>query len=347
MKNLSKVLLCSWTLMNMALACASYDPNNPFEKIVQGQSDTSIFLDSSHALSFKDIREKVKTHYLVIPKGSYVSFSDFSGKASKEEIVDLFRLIPKVAQKANISSTGYRIISNHACHPGANKKNDAYQEIPHLHIHITGGECLGMPVVGLKKETISLEENAGKDRFKADNSITENHHPFGYGMSFTDLVDYARSHKIKETSFKNKTGLLTQIWVFRVENQDNIPDYYGFILLDVHNRLLFSSFDEFAKKADDDEIYHLVKEINTVLKTTSLEQTGYRLFSNSGYDSWNFPERFQLYIAGGTILGPTITNVDGNKQTDPSAEKKDFYYFSDLSREKHDHCPSVIPKLTK
>jgi histidine triad (HIT) family protein len=71
----------------------------------------------------------------VVPKGAYVSFDDFSAKASPEEIVGYVRAIGEVARMLGVSESGYRILANH----GAN----SHQEVPHLHVHIFGGRRLG------------------------------------------------------------------------------------------------------------------------------------------------------------------------------------------------------------
>ena len=84
---------------------------------------------------------KKKIHVLVIPKGKYIDLDDFTKKASKDEIVGLFKGINIVANKLNISvdkGKGYRALSNISEHGG--------QEVPHLHFHLFGGETVGKMV---------------------------------------------------------------------------------------------------------------------------------------------------------------------------------------------------------
>ena len=71
---------------------------------------------------------------LVIPKGAYVSSADFTAKASDAEIVDLMRTIGKVGEMEGVVANGYRMLSNHG--------KDAYQEVPHFHVHVLGGAPL-------------------------------------------------------------------------------------------------------------------------------------------------------------------------------------------------------------
>ena len=75
------------------------------------------------------------THILVIPKGAYVDMADFSANASAEEQVAFIKAISRAAHLAGLDEGGYRIISNTG--------RDSHQEVPHLHMHILGGEPIG------------------------------------------------------------------------------------------------------------------------------------------------------------------------------------------------------------
>jgi histidine triad (HIT) family protein len=69
----------------------------------------------------------------VIPKGAYVSWDDFSARASDAEIAGFARAVGHVAREH--VGPGYRLLAN----TGA----DAGQEVPHLHVHIFAGAPLG------------------------------------------------------------------------------------------------------------------------------------------------------------------------------------------------------------
>jgi diadenosine tetraphosphate (Ap4A) HIT family hydrolase len=60
---------------------------------------------------------------------------DFTARASAAEIAGLFRAVGEVARKLGLSDSGYRIL--------ANAGPDSRQEVPHLHVHIFGGQDLG------------------------------------------------------------------------------------------------------------------------------------------------------------------------------------------------------------
>ena len=112
-----------------------YDGGNIFARILRGEIPCDKILETAHSLAFYDAHPQAKTHALVIPKGEYVSFADFSARATDAEIAGYIRDIGETARRLGVEADGYRLLSNH----GKNAK----QEVPHLHIHICGGEPLG------------------------------------------------------------------------------------------------------------------------------------------------------------------------------------------------------------
>jgi histidine triad (HIT) family protein len=116
-----------------------YDPNNIFAKILRGEIPCKKVYENDYALAFNDIHPKAPTHILVIPKGPYVAHEDFTQSASDAEIAGFERAITHVARLAEVTNTGYRLISN--C--GIN----AHQEVPHYHVHVLGGRALGAMLV--------------------------------------------------------------------------------------------------------------------------------------------------------------------------------------------------------
>mgnify|MGYP003844718741 CR=1 FL=1 len=67
-------------------ALGSYDENNIFARILRGEIPCKRVHETPHALAFHDINPQAPIHVLVIPKGRYVSWDDFSAKASDAEI---------------------------------------------------------------------------------------------------------------------------------------------------------------------------------------------------------------------------------------------------------------------
>ncbi|HEX9791196.1 MAG TPA: histidine triad nucleotide-binding protein [Kiloniellales bacterium] len=113
----------------------AYDPNNIFAKILRGEIPCSKVFEDAHVLAFNDINPQTATHVLVIPKGAYVSFDDFSKDASEVEIAALVRAAGRIARELGVADSGYRLLAN----TGA----DALQEVPHFHLHIFAGQPLG------------------------------------------------------------------------------------------------------------------------------------------------------------------------------------------------------------
>ena len=112
-----------------------YDPNNIFAKILRGEIPNKTVYEDEWALAFHDINPQAPVHVLVIPKGPYVSWDDFSVRASGDEIAGFIRAVGQVARDLGLVEPGYRLLANIGQHGG--------QEVPHLHVHIFGGEPLG------------------------------------------------------------------------------------------------------------------------------------------------------------------------------------------------------------
>ena len=121
----------------------SYDDTNIFAKIIRGEIPCDKVYEDDHVLAFRDINPQTPTHILVVPKGAYVSFADFSQKASPDEIAAFVRATGKVASEAGLDDPGYRILANHGA--------DAHQEVPHFHLHLFGGKDLGRMIKPVDK----------------------------------------------------------------------------------------------------------------------------------------------------------------------------------------------------
>ena len=116
-------------------ATEPYDESNIFARILRGEIPSNKVYEDDHVLAFHDINPLAPTHILVIPKGPYVAWDDFSAKASDAEIAGLVRAVGKIAREAGIVTSGYRLLANTGLNSG--------QEVPHLHVHIFGGRPLG------------------------------------------------------------------------------------------------------------------------------------------------------------------------------------------------------------
>ena len=116
-------------------ATQPYDDQNIFARILRGEIPNQTVYEDEWALAFHDINPQAPLHVLVIPKGAYVSWDDFSARAPAEEIAGFVRAVGHVARSAGLVDPGYRLLANIGGH--------GHQEVPHLHVHLFGGRPLG------------------------------------------------------------------------------------------------------------------------------------------------------------------------------------------------------------
>ena len=116
-------------------ATKPYDTDNIFAKILRGEIPSTRVYEDDHAIAFEDINPQAEIHTLIVPRGQYVSWDDFSAKASDAEIAGFVRAVGNVARAKGLVEPGYRLLANVGPHGG--------QEVPHLHVHLFGGQPLG------------------------------------------------------------------------------------------------------------------------------------------------------------------------------------------------------------
>ncbi len=116
-------------------ATKPYDDANIFARILRGEIPAKRVYEDDFALAFHDIAPQAPVHVLVIPKGAYVSWDDFSANAPDAEIAGFVRAVGHVAREHGLVEPGYRLL--------ANVGGDGGQKVPHLHVHLFGGAALG------------------------------------------------------------------------------------------------------------------------------------------------------------------------------------------------------------
>ena len=116
-------------------ATLPYDDTNIFARILRGEIPAARVYEDEWAIAFPDIAPQAPTHILVIPRGAYVSWDDFSARASADEIAGFVRAVGTIARDAGLVDTGYRLLANTGPH--------SHQEVPHLHVHLFAGAPLG------------------------------------------------------------------------------------------------------------------------------------------------------------------------------------------------------------
>ena len=103
-----------------------------FCKIVAGEIPSPRLYEDEKMIVIKDIEPKAKLHYLCIPKTHFALLSEMN--AERAEIVKhIFQTIPTLQETLGLQG-GYRVIINQG--------EDGGQTVPHLHVHLLGGEKL-------------------------------------------------------------------------------------------------------------------------------------------------------------------------------------------------------------
>ncbi|TAE80182.1 MAG: HIT domain-containing protein [Alphaproteobacteria bacterium] len=113
----------------------TYNHDNIFAKMMRGDIPCHPIYEDERTLVIRDIAPAAPVHLLAIPKGTYISFDDFTRHATSDEIASFFGVVQNVAEKEGLSASGYRLIMNHG--------TNASQTVPHFHVHILGGTPLG------------------------------------------------------------------------------------------------------------------------------------------------------------------------------------------------------------
>jgi len=115
-------------------ASADYDTNNVFARILRGELPADIVFENEYALAFHDIKPKARVHVLIIPKGPYTNILQFNQDASADEKLGLLDAISQTARIMGVDESGFRLVINTG--------HDGGQTVPHLHVHLIGGEHL-------------------------------------------------------------------------------------------------------------------------------------------------------------------------------------------------------------
>ena len=105
-----------------------------FCKIRDGEIPSDILHRDDHCFVIRDINPAAPVHLLVIPVEHFTYLSGLQ-PAFHETIGAMFSAASEAADTEGIADSGYRLI--------VNQRDDAGQEVPHLHLHVLGGRRLG------------------------------------------------------------------------------------------------------------------------------------------------------------------------------------------------------------
>ena len=106
-----------------------------FCKIVAGELPSEIVHETGTTVAFKDIHPAAPLHVLVVPR-RHIADAATVTEEDGPVLADLLLAARAVADGAGLASPdrGYRLIFNVG--------PDAMNSVPHLHLHVLGGEPL-------------------------------------------------------------------------------------------------------------------------------------------------------------------------------------------------------------
>lgn len=110
-------------------------PNCLFCKIIAGEIPSTEVLSTETVHAFRDINPQAKTHVLVVPKAHHEDARALATEAP-ELLADVVKAGAEVAAQEGIADSGYRLVFNTG--------DDAGRTVFHAHLHVVGGEQLGL-----------------------------------------------------------------------------------------------------------------------------------------------------------------------------------------------------------
>lgn len=108
-----------------------------FGKILRKEIPATVVYEDDLSLAFTNIAPEAKVHIVYIPK-QHITWLRHATEEHQSLLGHLLLKVPEVAKAAGIHSTGYRLIINDG--------PDSHGEVPHLHLHILGGQDLGTKI---------------------------------------------------------------------------------------------------------------------------------------------------------------------------------------------------------
>jgi histidine triad (HIT) family protein len=108
-----------------------------FCKIVSNEARANIVYQDEQVTAFRDIHPVAPTHILIVPNRHI----DSVGRMEPEDeplVGYIFSVARRLAEQENISTSGYRLITNTGAHGG--------QTVFHLHVHLIGGQRMKYPM---------------------------------------------------------------------------------------------------------------------------------------------------------------------------------------------------------
>ncbi len=107
-----------------------------FCKILAGDVPSKEVLSGERTYAFHDISPAAPVHFLVIPRQHIANAAEVSPDHG-EIVAEMFVTARAGAAVMGIADVGYRLVFNVGEH--------ALNSVPHLHMHVLGGQQMGWP----------------------------------------------------------------------------------------------------------------------------------------------------------------------------------------------------------
>ena len=107
-----------------------------FCKIIAGDVPSKEVLSSDATYAFFDINPAAPVHFLVVPRRHITNAADVTA-ADGDVLAEMFVTARAGAEALGIRDGGYRLVFNVGDH--------ALNSVPHLHMHVVGGQQMGWP----------------------------------------------------------------------------------------------------------------------------------------------------------------------------------------------------------
>lgn len=105
-----------------------------FCKIIAGDIPSTSVLSTETTYAFRDINPQADVHVLVVPRTHYED-AEALAKAP-QDLADVIAAGVQVARQEGIDEAGFRLVFNTGEHAG--------RTVFHAHLHVLGGEQLGL-----------------------------------------------------------------------------------------------------------------------------------------------------------------------------------------------------------
>ena len=107
-----------------------------FCRIVAGEVPSTEVLSTDGTYAFRDINPAAPTHVLVVPRHHIRDAASVEPEHG-DVVAEMLVAARRVAEAEGIHERGYRLVFNVG--------EDALNSVPHLHLHVLGGQRMGWP----------------------------------------------------------------------------------------------------------------------------------------------------------------------------------------------------------